>query len=44
MKMENILVKYLDVYPNLEHTPLPDVDDDTPFIKFPSDYIEIKKS
>ena len=43
MRMEDVLVKYLDVYPNLEHTPLPDVDDDTPFIKFPSDYVEIKR-
>ena len=43
MKMEDVLVKYINDYPNLEHTPLPDVDDDTPFIKFPSDYIEIKR-
>ena len=43
MKMEDVLVKYLDVYPNIEHTPLPIVDDDTPFIKFPSDYVEIKR-
>lgn len=43
MKMEDVLVKYLDVYPNIEHTPLPIVDDDTPYIAFPSDYIEIKR-
>ena len=43
MRMEDVLVKYLDVYPNIEHTPLPIVDDDTPFIKFPSDYVEIKR-
>ena len=43
MKMEDVLVKYLDVYPNIEHTPLPIVDDDKPFIKFPSGYVEIKR-
>ena len=43
MKMEDILVKYLDVYPNIEHTPLPEVSDDTPYIMFPSDYIEIRR-
>ena len=43
MKMEDILSKYVDVFPNIEHTPLPIVDDDTPYIMFPSDYIEIKR-
>lgn len=43
MRMEDVLVKYLDVYPNIEHTPLPMVSDDTPYIVFPSDYIEIKR-
>ena len=43
MRMEDILVKYLDSYQNIEHTPLPEVDDDTPYIVFPSDYIEIRR-
>lgn len=43
MKMEDILVKYVDIYPNIEHTPLPVVDDDTPYILFPADYCEIKR-
>ena len=43
MRMEDVLAKYIDVYPNIEHTPLPDVNDDTPYILFPNDYIEIKR-
>ena len=43
MRMEDILEKYLNEYPNMEHTPLPVVSDDTPYIVFPSDYIEIKR-
>ena len=43
MKMEDILSKYVDIFPNIEHTPLPIADDDTPYIMFPSDYIEIKR-
>lgn len=43
MKMEDILIKYLDVYPNIEHTPLPEVSDDTPYIVLPADYIEIRR-
>lgn len=43
MRMEDVLSKYIDMYPNIEHTPLPKVDDDTPYILFPSDYIEIKR-
>ena len=38
-----ILYKYINVYPNLEHTPLPKVDDDIPYIIYPSDYIEINR-
>ena len=44
MKMEDILNKYSDVFSNIEHTPLPIVDDDTPFIKLPNDYIEIRRN
>ncbi len=40
---EEILSKYIDIYPNLEHTPLPVVDDDTPYIIYPNDYIEIRR-
>ena len=43
MRMEDVLSKYVDVYPNLEHTPLPDVDDDTPYIIYPTGYIEIRR-
>lgn len=43
MRMEDILYKYINVYPNLEHTPLPEVDDDTPYIIYPSGYIEISR-
>lgn len=43
MKMEDVLSKYLDVYPNIEHTPLPNVDEDTPCIIFPKDYVEIRR-
>lgn len=43
MRMEDILSKYVDIYPNYEHTPLPTVDDDTPFILLPKDYLEIKR-
>lgn len=40
---EEILSKYINIYPNLEHTPLPVVDDDTPYIIYPTDYIEIHR-
>ena len=43
MRMGDILTKYIDTYPNIEHSPLPIVDDDTPYILFPSDYIEIRR-
>ena len=43
MRMEDILSKYLNEYPNVEHTPLPDANDDTPYIMFPNDYTEIKR-
>lgn len=43
MKMEDILEKYIRVYPNLEHTPLEIPDDDTPYIIYPSGYIEIRR-
>ncbi|MBO7734399.1 MAG: hypothetical protein J6S67_17675 [Methanobrevibacter sp.] len=43
MRIEDILSKYVYIYPNLEHTPLPTVDADTPYIMFPSDYVEIRR-
>ena len=44
MEIEEILSKYIDVYPNLEHTPLEIPDDDTPYIIYPTDYIEIRRT
>lgn len=43
MTYYDLLMKYSNTYPIFEHTPLEDVDDDTPFIMLPSDYIEIKR-
>lgn len=43
MAYYDLLMKYSNTYPIFEHTPLEDVDDDTPFIMLPSDYIEIKR-
>lgn len=43
MSMGDIISKYQPIFPNMEHTPLPTVDDDTPYIQFPSDYIEIRR-
>lgn len=43
MAYADLLMKYSDTYPIFEHTPLEEVDDDTPFIMLPSDYIEIKR-
>jgi hypothetical protein len=44
MEDGDILYKYMNVYPNLEHTPLEIPDDDTPYIIYPKDYIEINKT
>ncbi len=43
MKMEDILSKYIDVYPNEEQTPLDIPDDDTPYIIYPIGYIQIRR-
>lgn len=43
MRMEDVIDKYFSVYPNIEHTPLVEADEDTPYIMFPSDYIEIRR-
>ena len=38
-----LLDKYRYVYPFFEHTPLPDVSDDCPYIILPENYISIKR-
>ena len=43
MRMEDVLGKYIDVYPNLEHTPMDLPDEDTPLIIFPEGYTEIRR-
>lgn len=43
LKIEEIIAKYVNVYPNLEHTPLEIPDDDTPYILYPDGYIEINR-
>lgn len=43
MRMEDILIKYIDIFPNMEHTPLEIPSDDTPYIIYPSGYIEIRR-
>lgn len=39
----DLLLKYSEKYPIIEHTPLNEADDDIPFIMLPPDYIEIKR-
>ena len=43
MKMEDLIEKYIRVYPNIEHTPLEIPDDDTPYIIYPIGYIAIRR-
>lgn len=43
MPYQEIIDKYKDVYPFFEHTPLPAVSDDCPYILLPKDYIQIKR-
>ena len=43
MSYGDLLIKYSDKYPIIEHTPLNEADDDIPFIMLPPDYIEIKR-
>ena len=43
MEIKDIITKYENIYPNIEHTPLPKTDADIPYILFPSDYIEIMR-
>lgn len=43
MRMEDVLCKYVETYPNIDHTPMDEADEDTPYILFPADYIEIRR-
>ena len=43
MDYTTLLAKYKDIYPFFVHTPLPDVDEDTPYIMLPDNYIEVKR-
>ena len=43
LKFEEILEKYRDKYYFFDHTPLPEVSDDTPYILLPDDYISINR-
>ena len=43
LRMEEIIGKYIGAYPPQDNTPLPTVDDDTPYILFPKDYTEIRR-
>ena len=43
MRMGDVIAKYVEVYPNLEHTPLDTPDEDTPLIVFPEGYTEIRR-
>lgn len=40
---QELIDKYKDVYPFFEHTPLPIVSDDCPYIILPENYISIKR-
>ena len=43
MEIKDIITKYENVYPNIEHTPLPKTDADIPYILFPPNYVEITR-
>lgn len=43
LSYQELLCKYKDVYTFFEHTPLPAVSDDCPYILLPKDYIQIKR-
>jgi len=43
MEVEEIIDKYENVYPNIEHTPLPKTDADIPYILIPTNYVEIER-
>ena len=43
LSYQELIDKYKDVYPFFEHTPLPIVSDDCPYIILPENYISIKR-
>ena len=43
MEIKDIITKYENIYPNIEHTPLPKTDADIPYILFPPNYVEITR-
>lgn len=43
MEVEDIIAKYKNVYPNIEHTSLPKTDADIPYILIPTNYVEIER-
>lgn len=43
MDYEGLLMKYREQYCYFDHTPLPEVDDETPYILLPDNYVEIKR-
>lgn len=43
MSYTDLIAKYNDKYHFFQHTPLEQVDDDTPYILLPSNYLEIKR-
>ena len=43
LSYQELIEKYRNIYPFFEHTPLPIVSDDCPYILLPEDYIQIKR-
>lgn len=43
MSISNIIDKYSNVYANIQETPLPYTDEDTPYILYPADYCCIQR-
>lgn len=43
LSYQELIEKYKNLYPFFEHTPLPIVSDDCPYILLPEDYIQIKR-
>jgi len=43
MDFGELLLKYREVYCYFDHTPLPKVDDNTPYILLPPNYVEIRR-
>ena len=43
MAIGDIIDKYVNVYPNIQQTPLPNVSEDIPYIEYPANYTCIKR-